>query len=407
MKKMVKGLSLVLVCALVAGITVPVSAAKKMKLSSKKITLKVGQKKKLEVKNTAKKVKWSIKSGKKYISLSGKKKTSVVVKAKKQGKAVVLAKIGKKKLTCQVTIKKADTKKPNVPTTAPTATVTPAMPTSTPVSTITPVPSQSPTETPVTTPEVTESPEPEEPLEPGEFRYEGLDRAWIEENIDPSKPVVAMTFDDGPGGNGKDFVDYGMRIQQALKDAGAHATFFYIGGNIEKSEECKQEVKQALDWGFEIANHSYDYASLATKVNEDKGITAEKIKEQIKEKLEKTDAILTEMSGYSSFLFRAPNVEYSDLMFEVIDAPIIDVSNWSHDYKPDNEVDKDKIVANVKAARDGDIINMHSTYEKTAEAVPEILAYFKEKGIQVVSVSELFAIRGKKLMKGVKISRCE
>lgn len=404
MKKMVKGLSLVLVCALVAGITVPVSAAKKMKLNSKKITLKVGKKKKLEVKNAAKKVKWSVKSGKKYISLSGIKKTSVVVKAKKQGKAAVLAKIGKKKFTCQVTVKKADDKKPNVPTTAPTAAVTPAVPTPTPASTVTPVPSASPATTPEITPEVTPGVT-EEPLEPGEFRYEGLDRAWIEENIDPSKPVVAMTFDDGPGNNGSTFVDYGLRIQQALKDVGAHATFFYIGGNIVKSEECRQEVKQALDWGFEIANHSYDYASLATKVDEKKGITAEKIKEQIKEKLEKTDAILKEMSGYSSFLFRAPNVEYSDLMFEVIDAPIIDVSNWSHDYQ--DSVTKDQIVKNVKAARDGDIINMHSTYEKTAEAVPEILAYFQEKGIQVVSVSELFAIRGKKLMKGEKISRCD
>lgn len=393
MKKMVKGLSLVLVCALVAGITVPVSAAKKMKLSSKKITLKVGQKKKLEVKNAAKKVKWSVKSGKKYISLSGKKKTSVVVKAKKQGKAAVLAKIGKKKFTCQVTVKKADDKKPDVPTAAPTAAVTPAVPTPTPASTVTPAPSASPEATPEITPEVT--PEvTEEPLEPGEFRYEGLDRAWIEENIDPSKPVVAMTFDDGPGSNGSTFVDYGLRIQQALKDVGAHATFFYIGGNIVKSEECRQEVQQALDWGFEIANHSYDYASL-------KNATAE----QIKEKLDKTDAILKEMSGYSSFLFRAPNVEYSDLMFEVIDAPIIDVSNWSHDYQ--DSVTKDQIVKNVKAARDGDIINMHSTYEKTAEAVPEILAYFQEKGIQVVSVSELFAIRGKKLMKGEKISRCD
>lgn len=392
MKKMVKGLSLVLVCSLVAGITVPVSAAKKMKLSSKKITLKVGQKKKLEVKNTAKKVKWSIKSGKKYISLSGKKKTSVVVKAKKQGKAVVLAKIGNKKLTCQVTIKKADTKKPVVPTTAPTATVTPAVPTSTPAGILTP--SASPTETPAATPEATETPEPEETLEPGEFRYEGLDRAWIEENIDPSKPVVAMTFDDGPGSNGSTFVDYGLRIQQALKDVGAHATFFYIGGNIVKSEECRQEVQQALDWGFEIANHSYDYASL------DKATA-----EQIIEKLEKTDAILKEMSGYSSFLFRAPNVAYGDTMFEVIDAPIIDVSNWSHDYQ--DSVTKEKIVENVKKARDGDIINMHSAYEKTADAVPEILAYFQEKGIQVVSVSELFAIRGKKLMKGVKYFRVD
>ena len=111
------------------------------------------------------------------------------------------------------------------------------------------------------------------------------------------------------------------------------------------------------------------------------------------------------MIGYSSFLFRAPNVAYGDTMFEVIDAPIIDVSNWSHDYKP--EVTKEQIVANVKKARDGDIINMHSAYEKTADAVPEILAYFQEKGIQVVSVSELFAIRGKKLMKGVKYFRVD
>lgn len=47
---------------------------------------------------------------------------------------------------------------------------------------------------------------------------------------------------------------------------------------------------------------------------------------------------------------------------------------------------------------------MHSVYEKTAQAVPEILEYCKDKGYQVVSVSELFAIKGKKMMTGVKYS---
>lgn len=45
---------------------------------------------------------------------------------------------------------------------------------------------------------------------------------------------------------------------------------------------------------------------------------------------------------------------------------------------------------------------MHSVHEKTAQAVPEILAYCKENGFQVVSVSELFAIKGKALEAGVK-----
>ena len=46
-------------------------------------------------------------------------------------------------------------------------------------------------------------------------------------------------------------------------------------------------------------------------------------------------------------------------------------------------------------------------YTAIAEAVPEILEQCKDKGYQVVSVSELFAIKGKKLMTGVKYNNAE
>ena len=142
--------------------------------------------------------------------------------------------------------------------------------------------------------------------------------------------------------------------------------------------------------GFEVANHSYD----------SKGLNTEKA-DTIRQKIAKTDEILQEITGYKNFLFRAPNVAYSKTMFNVIEKPFIDVSIWSHDYQ--ESVDKDAIVKNVTSIlADGGIINMHSVHEKTAQAVPEILAYCKEKGFQVVSVSELFAIKGKKLMTGVK-----
>lgn len=84
---------------------IPAAAAKKMKLNKKSISLKVGKTAKLQIKNTKKKVKWSIKSGKKYISLQKKKKKSVVIKGKKAGTAKVLAKVGKKKLICKVKVK--------------------------------------------------------------------------------------------------------------------------------------------------------------------------------------------------------------------------------------------------------------------------------------------------------------
>lgn len=547
-KRVLKGLSLVLVSALVVGNTVPASAATKVKLNAKKINLVVGEKKKIKVNNSKKKVKWSIKSGKKYISLSKKTKKTVVVSAKKEGKAVVQAKIGTKKLTCRVTVKKAQNNNTavTVPSVAPTAeaTVTPvpditaaptATPTPTPEETVSPTPgteTESPTPTPASTPIATpeagkdftvnltgktttftasdtaaidfseqlgdgfqlsqytsldvtyttqwtdetkksgwaigkvavahEKPQldgkyddqslytygmtanggtvsvplgssaegtavginiqpmmdadhsykwPEglesititkivfvvpletiEPLPSVEFNYQGLDQQWIDENIDPSKPIVALSFDDGPGGYG-DFVNYGMQIQQALKDAGAHATFFYIGSHIVKSKDTMKEATQAFEWGFELANHSYDSDTLDTASAA-----------VVKEKYEKTNEVLKGITGYDKFLFRAPSVQYSDTMFSVIDAPFIDVSIWSNDW--DENVTKEQIVENVKKAKDGDIINMHSVHQKTAEAVPEILAYFEEQGIQVVSVSELFAIRGKKLMTGKKYSSC-
>ena len=227
-----------------------------------------------------------------------------------------------------------------------------------------------------------------------EFKYDGLDQSWIDKIIDPEKPVVALSFDDGPGGY-SEFVDYGMQIQRALTAAGAHATFFYIGAHIEHDEDSRNEVLAAKEAGFEVANHSYDSNGLNSVGPE-----------VIKEKIAKTDELLSEITGYKHFLFRAPNVAYSQAMYAVIEKPFIDVSIWSQDYQ--NSTTKDNLVNNViNNLKDGGIINMHSVHEKTAQAVPEILEQCKDKGYQVVSVSELFAIKGKKLMTGVKYNNAE
>lgn len=83
---------------------------KKVKLSAKKLTVTVGKKKTLKLKNNKKKVKWTVTSGKARIKLKSKKKTSVIVVGKKAGTAKVQAKVGKKKYTCKVTVKAAKKK---------------------------------------------------------------------------------------------------------------------------------------------------------------------------------------------------------------------------------------------------------------------------------------------------------
>lgn len=117
------------------------AASKKTSISKKKLTMTVGQKKTLKLKNNKKKVKWTVTSGKKNIKLSSKKKTGVKITAKKAGKAKVQAKIGKKKYSCKVTIKKAGKTTPK-----PVTLTAPPKPVQTPKPT--PIPTQKPTPEP-------------------------------------------------------------------------------------------------------------------------------------------------------------------------------------------------------------------------------------------------------------------
>lgn len=80
-------------------------SSKKMSISSKKITLQVGQSKKLKVKGTKKKVKWN--SSKKKVATVSKKG---VVKAKKSGTCKITARVSGKKFTCMVKVTKKSKK---------------------------------------------------------------------------------------------------------------------------------------------------------------------------------------------------------------------------------------------------------------------------------------------------------
>ena len=111
MKQMKKLLAFVLAFAMIVTIYQPsavYAAAKKPGLSAKTMTLQVGQKKTLKVKNAGKKAKLKWSSNKKSIATVSKKG---VVKAVKAGNAIVTCKVTTKngkttKLTCKVAVKK-------------------------------------------------------------------------------------------------------------------------------------------------------------------------------------------------------------------------------------------------------------------------------------------------------------
>ena len=93
-------LTLVLFVSILLFTSVPAEAkSKKPKLSLSKLTLTEGQHKRLTVKHKKGKVKWSS-SNKKVASVS----KSGLIKAKKEGKTTITAKVGKKRLKCKVKV---------------------------------------------------------------------------------------------------------------------------------------------------------------------------------------------------------------------------------------------------------------------------------------------------------------
>jgi len=101
------------------------AVAKGIRLSKKSITLYVGKTRTIKLKGTRKKPKW--RSSKKSVATVTSKGK---IKAKKKGKAVIIAKLGKKSYKCKVTVKvrPSTSKKPASTPSTPSTPSKPAVP---------------------------------------------------------------------------------------------------------------------------------------------------------------------------------------------------------------------------------------------------------------------------------------
>lgn len=98
-KKKKNYILMILICVLLGSYMI--EAAASVRLNCKKVTLTEGKSYQLKIKGTTKKAKWSS-SNKKVATVSKKG----LMKGKKAGRAVITAKIDRKKYSCKVTVKK-------------------------------------------------------------------------------------------------------------------------------------------------------------------------------------------------------------------------------------------------------------------------------------------------------------
>lgn len=233
----------------------------------------------------------------------------------------------------------------------------------------TPIPALMATPKPVPTPEpapdsgVLPTPEPT----PEVLQTFGL--ADRKSRIDPTLPMVALTFDDGPG-------RFTNQVLDILEQHDVVATFYVIGEQVGR---YKDTVLRAFEMGSEIANHTWSHRALNR-------ISAESIYQQLKD----TSDIIESVTGALPTSMRPPWGLSNANVLRISKDLNMSVLFWSLDSSDYLNRSPDRIYDSImEEVKDKDIILLHDTYERTLETIERLIPDLIDRGFQLVTVSEL------------------
>jgi peptidoglycan/xylan/chitin deacetylase (PgdA/CDA1 family) len=195
--------------------------------------------------------------------------------------------------------------------------------------------------------------------------------------IDPSKPMVALTFDDGPVPGVTD------KILDILERYNVRATFFVCGWRY-KNEEAPAISRRALALGCELGNHTYLHSDLRNQSKSEK-LWA----------IENNNKVVFEATGYTMRELRPPgghnDYEVNDIAAKDDMAVVLWAQSGNvHEQDPEKIAQNvEKQIVNDKELQDGDIILLHDTKPQMVDAVEIVIPMLLEKGFQLVTVWEL------------------
>ncbi len=191
-------------------------------------------------------------------------------------------------------------------------------------------------------------------------------------NYTNAKKSIAFTFDDSPN------VNKTNKIVNYLNDNLSHATFFMLGNKMKYHKDL---VLSVLNSGNEIGSHTYSHQNMSKMSNE-----------EVINDFNLMNDLYKNITGNNLKYMRPPYGAIKSEQKNLIDASFIlwslDTNDWR--YRNKNYI-VNYVLNNVE---DGDIILFHDSYLETVEAIEELLPILYSEGYQVMSVSELFNLKG-------------
>lgn len=184
--------------------------------------------------------------------------------------------------------------------------------------------------------------------------------------------VVALTFDDGPGGAST------RRVLRVLGDHGVRATFFVLGANAEREPRLLAAIANA---GHELGNHASSHTSFRSL-----------FPSEIDAELDQTADAIEAITGLRPRFVRPPFGRFPPSSVDLIRERGEDIVLWSVDANDWAGGSAESIAQGVvAAAQPGAVILMHDTAPHTADALPLVIAGLTKRGFTIVPLSELLA----------------
>jgi len=187
--------------------------------------------------------------------------------------------------------------------------------------------------------------------------------------INPKKPIVALTFDDGPS-------EHTTKILNTLQQYEGRVSFFVLGCKVAENES---KINRAVHMGNEIICHSWNHPDF-TK------LSAGKIKKQ----LISTIIEIAKITNDASLMFRPPYGYINKKVEKTANNLGLATILWSVDPRDWESQNAEEVYNYImKYVKDGDIVLCHDVHESTAEAMSRLIPDLVEQGYQLVTVSEL------------------
>ncbi len=165
-------------------------------------------------------------------------------------------------------------------------------------------------------------------------------------------------------------------ILETLENENVKITFFMVGEWIDKYPEAVEKIYKA---GHEIANHSDTH----------KHVNNLSYNDNVKEIVSANEKI-KKITGVENKLYRAPYGEYNNTVIKAAKENGYIPIQWNLDTLDYTGITGEEMWNRIEGKlKEGDIILSHNGTKHTADSLEMLIKNIKEKGFEIVKVSDL------------------